>query len=217
MTLRKTALLPVFILIIALFGGCSNSGMTGVVDFGADESNPTSAQLNDSIAILKARLADKGYKNAVVSIENPNGIKLLIPNLTLDQSSLFRLAQTIDQKGEITFKDSSGAALLSNSDIKSAKSAKQSGQYVVILTLNADGAKKFADATAANINKPISVYIDTLLLGTIMVQSPVTNGQAVISKDFTQQQTKDIASIIQTGVLPLQLTANSVSAIRSSK
>ena len=54
----------------------------------------------------------------------------------------------------LEFKDMEGNTVLTGKDLKDSKaSADQSGQPVVTLQFNEDGAKKFADLTARNVGR----------------------------------------------------------------
>lgn len=75
----------------------------------------------------------------------------------------------------------------------------------VLLQFDAEGTKLFADITAANINKRIAIFLDNKILSAPTVNSSITNGQAVISGQFTVQQARDLVNSLNSGALPVPI------------
>ena len=78
-------------------------------------------------------------------------------------------------------------------------------QYVVELTLTKDGTTKFAEATAANLKKRISIVYDGETISSPVVQSVISDGKAQISGQQSIEEAKELASIIRIGSLKLEL------------
>lgn len=110
---------------------------------------------------------------------------------------------TIVPKGEI---------ILENNDISNATAtmmSDESGQnFAVTLALNDAGRDKFAAATEelAGTDTPISIWFDGELISSPTVQFPITDGQAMITGDFTLDSASDIANAIDSGALPCGLS-----------
>jgi preprotein translocase subunit SecD len=88
--------------------------------------------LEDAMNILRSRLDDKGYTEAVISIQDGNKIRVEVPQVEDDGTVL----EIIGQTGNLTFKDSTGYEWLNGEDhIESAHVAQdtQNGGYVVAL------------------------------------------------------------------------------------
>ena len=73
---------------------------------------------------------------------------------------------------------------------------------MVALQFNSEGAKKFADITARNLNKPLAIFLDNALISAPLVQQKIIGGQAVISGDFTLEEAKKLAITLNAGALP---------------
>jgi preprotein translocase subunit SecD len=71
----------------------------------------------------------------------------------------------------------------------------------------ARGRTKFAAATTAAVNQPpptnqIAIAVDRTIISNPVVQSPITAGNGIITGNFTEQQAKDLASLLNAGALP---------------
>ena len=73
------------------------------------------------------------------------------------------------------------------------------------LTLTKDGTTKFADATAANLQKRISIVYDGETISSPVVQAVISDGKAQISGQQSIEEAKELASIIRIGSLKLEL------------
>jgi len=106
-----------------------------------------------------------------------------------------------------------GSIILEGSDIKSSKAATQENQqtkakeYVVALSMNDEGARKFADATqkAYLSGETIAIYYDGNFISVPRVSVAITTGEAVISGMADATEADRLASKIRIGALKLQL------------
>ena len=70
-----------------------------------------------------------------------------------------------------------------------------------------------AVATAANIGKTISIYMDDELISKPKVQSAITDGEAIISGSADVEEAKTLASLINAGALPVSIEVASISNV----
>ena len=82
---------------------------------------------------------------------------------------------------------------------------QQTGAPTIALQFNAEGTKLFSDITTRNIGKPVAIFLDGTALSTPTVQTAITDGQAVISGQFTVQDAKDLATRLNSGALPVPI------------
>jgi preprotein translocase subunit SecD len=112
---------------------------------------------------------------------------------------------TIDPASQWTPTGLSGKQLKkATADIQQTKSAS-GNQVVVRLNFDADGTKLFADMTQANIGKQIAIFLDDQIISAPTVQNAITNGEAVITGNFTAQEAKDLATRLNSGALPVPI------------
>lgn len=81
----------------------------------------------------------------------------------------------------------------------------QTGQPQVSLELNDEGAKLFGEITKRNISKRVAIYLDGLPISVPVVQTEISNGQAVISGGFNPQEAKLLATRLNSGALPVPI------------
>ena len=91
-------------------------------------------------------------------------------------------------------------------------------EWSVNFELDGEGTTKFADATRLAVNQPppqnqIAIAVDRTIISNPVVNSPITAGQGQITGSFTEQEAKDLASILNAGSLPVNLTQESVQTV----
>lgn len=72
----------------------------------------------------------------------------------------------------------------------------------VQLTFNSEGAKLFGEISTRNIQQPVAIFVDGAVISEPVIQSPITDGVAVITSNFTIETAKQLAQDIETGILP---------------
>lgn len=78
-------------------------------------------------------------------------------------------------------------------------------QFVVQLTLNEEGAKAFAEATAQNLNKIIYIIYDGEVVSYPTVKSVISDGNCIIEGMESYEKAETLASTIRIGSLKLPL------------
>ena len=76
------------------------------------------------------------------------------------------------------------------------------GRPSVSMTMNSDGARRWAQLTKQNIGKPIAIALDGYIYSAPNVQNEITGGQSQITGQFTQEDTKDLANVLKSGKMP---------------
>ncbi|HUC31595.1 MAG TPA: protein translocase subunit SecD [Candidatus Paceibacterota bacterium] len=86
----------------------------------------------------------------------------------------------------------------------------------VSISFNTDGAQIFQEMTAANVGKPLAIFLDGTLIEAPIVQQAIAGGQAVISGGFTVAQAQQLAERFNAGALPAPITLVSQQTISPS-
>ena len=76
------------------------------------------------------------------------------------------------------------------------------GRPSVSMTMNTEGARRWAQLTKQNINKPIAIALDGYIYSAPNVQNEITGGQSQITGQFSQEDTKDLANVLKSGKMP---------------
>lgn len=82
----------------------------------------------------------------------------------------------------------------------------QSGNPHVGITFDKDGGELFGTLTAANVGKPIAIFLDGSAISTPVVQAAIYGGRAVITGNFTLDEAKILAQRLNAGALPVPVT-----------
>jgi protein-export membrane protein SecD len=93
-------------------------------------------------------------------------------------------------------------------DLTDARAANnpQTGEWVVDFTFNAEGARRFADVTRANVNRRFAIVLDGKVISAPVIREPITGGRGQISGQFTAASATDLAVLLRAGALPAPLT-----------
>lgn len=172
----------------------------------------TSEEVLESVkSQLELRVNSMGVAETVVVVEGDNRIKIDIPGVYESSDMVTELQKT----GELTFKNPEGEVLLTGKDVKEASvvTNTQTGYAEVSLKMTEEGTKKFAEATTTYLNQAISIYMDDEELVSPTVNSTITDGEAVISGNYSVNKAKNLAALINSGSLPVTLKAVSVQTV----
>ena len=98
--------------------------------------------------------------------------------------------------------------LVSGADLVDAQAGfdQTNNEPVVNFRFNSSGARKFADATTANIGKPFAIVLDNKVISAPVIRSAIVGGSGQISGSFTVQSANDLAVLLRAGALPAPLT-----------
>ena len=76
----------------------------------------------------------------------------------------------------------------------------QNSSYAeVSMTMNSEGAKKWARLTKENIGKCVAIVLDDMVYSAPVVNSEIPNGRSQISGRFTPEDAKDLANVLKSG------------------
>ena len=76
------------------------------------------------------------------------------------------------------------------------------GSPEVSMTMNSDGARRWAALTKANVGKAIAIVLDGTVYFAPRVNGEISGGQSSISGNFTIEDTKDLANTLKSGRMP---------------
>lgn len=90
-------------------------------------------------------------------------------------------------------------------DLKSANVdfSSQDGQPQVALEFSDEGAEKFAAATSRLVEKHLAIFLDDEPLTWPRVNTPITDGRAVITGGFTVESARTLSFQLSAGALPV--------------
>ena len=97
-----------------------------------------------------------------------------------------------------------GRAPLEGDVITDAKDEFNSvtGRPTVNMTMNSDGARRWATLTKTNVGKAIAIVLDNAVYSAPRVNGEISGGSSEISGNFTIEDTKDLANTLKSGRMP---------------
>jgi len=99
-----------------------------------------------------------------------------------------------------------GPTLLKGDAIKKAQVGYDTSNNAKIdFTLNSAGSKKFTTITQQNTGKQLAIVLDYKVESAPNIKEAITGGTGEITGNFTDKEAKDLAIVLQTGALPVEL------------
>ena len=178
----------------------------------------TTARLEEREVVQTIPPSDPNYKKTPLTPTNPDTGEFLASGDVVtyqDTNNDNRFTDGTDPKYklgkiEITGADLTKAvAVFQSAATSNAQSLQQTG-WLVQFNLNKAGSAKFAAATTRLVGKQLAIVLDGTVQSAPTVQNAITGGQGVITGSFTEKQAKDLAVVLNSGALPIELTRQTV-------
>ncbi len=172
------------------------------------------AQMDSTVTIMRNRLTSAGYTEANITRQGSDRIRIEIPDVE-DPNEILDIVGT---PAHLEFLDPEGNVIMEGKDIKTAVPMinPDDSSYYVYFELNDEGKAAFAEATAAHIGETIAIVLDDTTISAPTVQSAITEGQGSITGQFTQEQVVNLANLIMSGALPLDIELIESSAVSAT-
>ncbi len=184
------------------------------------KSDGSNADIDRAITVLQDRLERKGYTEAtIVAQDIGENAKIRIEIPEVDNAN--EIMQIIGSTGELKFTDSStadsGTVYLTGDDVTGASvSMNNSGKYVVVLNFTPEGGNKFAAATEALVNSTMYVWLGDEIISQPTVNEKIVGTSATIESFDEYEQAEAIASVIDSGRLPLEFEISEAQLISAT-
>lgn len=193
----------------------------------------TDNQMLAAEAVIKQRLVTQNITDYEVYTDTSRD-RIIVRFPWKDDAASQNPEEAISELGEtalLTFReeantDSAGVptgvtlekVVLEGKDVKSASVVINSSNSnpEVALALTDEGAQKFGEATSRLVGKQISIWMDNTMISEPVVQTAITDGNAVItggSVPFTAAEATELANKINGGALPFKLVTENYRSI----
>jgi preprotein translocase subunit SecD len=97
-------------------------------------------------------------------------------------------------------------AAVTGRDLRNARqSVDQNNRPAVSFSLNSEGAARFGNFTAANINRRLAIVLDNRVYSAPNINSRIDN-EGIIEGNFTSLEAADLSLVLRSGALPATLT-----------
>ena len=171
------------------------------------KANPLLSRLNppiyqDNCIIGTAHKNDTAEVNRMLARAD---IKSMFPR---DLKTLWGV-KAIDSKEQyfelyaIKVTNRDGNAALNGDVVTNSKDEfDQHGNPCVSMTMNTEGARRWAQLTKQNVNRNIAIVLDGLVYSAPNVMNEITGGSSQITGSFTIEDTQDLANVLKSGKMP---------------
>ncbi len=187
--------------------GLDLSGGVAIV-YQADKEDVTDDEMATAVSLIQHRLDRKGWSEAEAAQQGTNRIRVEIPGVADAEEAIKELGKT----AQLQFMTADGNVVLTGADVVEARkevgktSQNGASEPYVALKFSDEGAKAFADATTNNIGKQIYIAMDNDVISAPKVNSAITDGECIITGNFTGESAEELASLIREGSMPFNLT-----------
>jgi len=165
--------------------------------FGVSESTVQTSKRGDS---YRVNVELPGVK------DTQEAISLIGQTAQLDFRELVPEKDSTQTAGFITYENTKSTGFTGN-DFKKARADfdQQTGKPIISFETKPESAEKFAQVTTRLQGQPLAIFLDQVGISAPIVQSPITNGQGIITGDFTLEETKEISRLLNAGALPVPI------------
>ena len=171
-------------------------------------------QMDATVTIMRNRLTSAGYTEANITRQGSDRIRIEIPDVK-DPNEILEIVGT---PAHLEFLDPNGEVIMEGKDIVTAVPMINSSDnsYYVYFELSEEGKAAFAEATTNHVGEVISIVLDDTVISAPEVQSAITEGSGQISGQFTQEEVINLANLIMSGALPLDIELIESSAVSAT-
>jgi preprotein translocase subunit SecD len=167
------------------------------------EAPVTEERVKQAMAIIENRVNAFGVAEPIIQLQGTRRIIVELAGVTNPDEAVRNLIKT----AYLEFKTEDGKTVLTGRQLKTALESTnpQSGQPEVNLEFEPDGAKIFADVTAANIGKKIFIVLDGVVVQSPTVREAIPSGKAQISPYASLEEAHNVAILLRSGALPVKV------------
>lgn len=164
----------------------------------------TQDTIEKALGILRTRVDALGVKETVLYPQGDKRVVIEIAGEDDPEAAVNILKNT----AQLQFMDEEGNVVLTGKNLVDAQAQMKrdgSNEAEIALEFDKEGTELFAKATSENVGKPIIIVLDGQPISAPTVREPITNGQAVITGNFTAKEAQDLAVLLRSGALPVSL------------
>lgn len=172
--------------------------------------------IDQTIEVFRKRIDTMGVSEPVIVKEGEKRIRIELPGVKNAKQAIDMIGKT----AQLKFMKEDQTVVLTGKEVKTSEVVfdKQKNTPIISLSFNAEGTKKFAQATKelSGTGSPILIVLDNKVISAPRVNEEIPNGQAVISGDFTVETASELANLIRAGALPVEFKEVQTSTVTAT-
>lgn len=176
--------------------------------------------MNQTKSVIERRINEMGLTEPKISVVNTNRIRVELPGVDNAEEAIAQVGKTavlefavVPSDTVVTtgmkFDDSMGKVMVTGDMVKDSQTSRsdQTGQVVVTLEFNSEGADLFEQATreVSAYHGQIAIILDGEVISAPRADKAIPNGKSYISGNFTIEEATMLSSLIRGGALPVEL------------
>src|SRR5580704_7861465 len=202
----------------------TDAAITERVRGAVDQSIQIIERRVNEIGLVEPTIQREGIDRILVQVpglQDPTRLKEMIGKTAKLDFRMVDLSMTSEQAADAHPSDSElldgeggqkflieKRVLVSGGDLVDAQPGfdQRTNEPIVSFRFNSNGARKFAEATQANVGKPFAIVLDNKVISAPVIREPILGGSGQISGNFTVQSANDLSILLRAGALPAPLT-----------
>ncbi|MGO2117559.1 MAG: protein translocase subunit SecD [Fusobacterium sp.] len=168
----------------------------------------TNETMDSLIEVLDRRINGIGVAESVVQRTGTNRVIIELPGVKDTTEAIKVIGKTALLEFRILDKDGNlGETLLTGGSLKKAQLGYgQLGEPQINFELKPEGAIKFAKITRENIGNQLAIVLDGKVQTAPVIKSEIPGGSGSISGNYTAEEAKKTAMLLNSGSLPIKAT-----------
>lgn len=197
---------------------------TQAVSEDEDPEEVTSEAIDKAMLIILDRVDRLGISEPLVTKDYSDNIVIQLPGVDDPDRAIevigktaqleFRIVEAFDPV-ERTY--DIGPVLFTGDRLSKSNAGYDStGSIVVFLSFTSEGARIFEEVTAQNIGRQLAIVLDGEVKSAPVIRSVISGGDAVIEGVGSLEDARDIALVLETGALPVNLVIEETRTVEST-
>ncbi len=155
-----------------------------------------------AIAIIRMRVDDLGVAEPSIIPQGTKRIRIELPQVDNEEQA----REIIGKTALLTFAGPDGEEIVTGAHLKTAVAERhpRTGQPIVTIEFNEQGARLFAEATGKYLGQPIIISLDQEVISSPVIRSVIPDGSGFIEGNFTFEEAANLALLLRSGSLPLE-------------
>ncbi|MDE7372672.1 MAG: hypothetical protein K2N18_01270 [Clostridia bacterium] len=225
--MKKLSVLVIAVLMatLCMFVACNKpddyndaNEYTAVFEVVPDGYGNLDTRVDDTISAIKSLLSSNGITRLSITKGTNSVGNITVSVQVLDTEDNKRVLCLIGRPVTLEFKGENSASaenlIVGREHLETAFITRDSNDnYAIGLKFNEQGAEKFAQVTSAYLNRTIYVYFDGELYTSVIVNSQIATGEAIIttgSYGYTYTEAKEFVTRLQAGAFGVNLRQTEV-------
>lgn len=164
------------------------------------------AAMNRLIEVLDRRINGLGVAESLVQKAGSNRVIIELPGINNTEDAIKMIGKTALLEFKLENPDGTlGETLLTGGALKKADvSYDNLGRPQIQFEMNQEGAVRFAEITRNNIGRKLAITLDGKVQTAPMINSEIPSGNGVITGNYTVEEAKATATLLNAGALPVK-------------